>query len=396
MRIVQAVLGAFHHFDLAHELNDRGHLRKIYSTWPWARLKREGLPRELVESFIPFHTSNYLLSQLKFYPNAVYQAVERVNLVAFDAWLGRRMPECDAFVALAGVGLKTGQLVQRRGGKFVCDRGNTHHRHQTNVLVEEYARWAVKDPPVLPKQTALEEEIYGLADAITVPSKSAVESFVAMGVAREKLHRIPYGVRLEKFARTAPPPAIAERFEAVFVGHVSLRKGIPYLLEAFARVRHVSKRLRVIGAMQEDLKGILGRFPQASVEFLGSVAQAELPAILGSSHVLVLPSVEDGFGLVVPQAMACACPILVSSAAGSCDMVEDGVDGFVVEPRDVEAMAERMQRLIDEDGLQERMSAAALEHVRTLGGWREYGDRWEEVLYQVTGCKQAATGAQPL
>ncbi len=74
------------------------------------------------------------------------------------------------------------------------------------MLVEEYARWGVKDPPVLPKQTALEEEIYGLADAITVPSKSAVESFVAMGVARAKLHRIPYGVRLEKFARTVPPP----------------------------------------------------------------------------------------------------------------------------------------------------------------------------------------------
>ncbi len=116
-------------------------------------------------------------------------------------------------------------------------------------------------------------------------------------------------------------------------------------------MRHPSKRLRVVGAMQEELKGILGRFPQASVEFLGSVAQAELPAILGSSHVLVLPSVEDGFGLVVPQAMACACPILVSSAAGSCDMVEDGVDGFVVAPRDVEAMTQRMQRLIDEAGL---------------------------------------------
>ena len=52
---MQAVFGVFHHFELAHELRRRGHLRKIYTSWPWARVKREGLPRELVGTFPYLH-----------------------------------------------------------------------------------------------------------------------------------------------------------------------------------------------------------------------------------------------------------------------------------------------------------------------------------------------------
>ena len=63
MQIVQAVFGVFHHFELAHQLRARGHLRKIYTSWPWARVKREGLPRELVGTFPYFHGTDYVLSR---------------------------------------------------------------------------------------------------------------------------------------------------------------------------------------------------------------------------------------------------------------------------------------------------------------------------------------------
>jgi glycosyltransferase involved in cell wall biosynthesis len=385
MKIVQAVLGAFHHFDLARELHDRHHLTKIYSTWPWARLKREGVPREFVESFVPFHTGNYLLARLSFYPKPVYQAVERFNLVAFDRWLSWKLPPCDAFIALSGVGFKTGQLAQKRGARFICDRGSTHHRHQSNVLVEEYARWGVPNPPLLPRQTALEERSYAIADAITVPSSRAVQSFVNMGIPASKVHCIPYGVRLDRFTPTGTPPDIRERFEAVFVGQVSLRKGIPYLLEAFAKVQHPNKRLRVIGSPNPDFLSILGRLPQHSVEFLGGLPQAELPAIFSSSHALVLASVEEGLALVQAQAMACGCPVIATTATGCEDLYTNGVEGFIVDDRDVDALARSMQCLIDTPGLQQQLSAAALERVRTIGGWREYGDRWETLLYRLTG-----------
>lgn len=385
MQVVQAVLGAFHHFDLAQELLRRQHLKKIYSTWPWFRLRREGVPREFVESFVPMHTLNYFLNLNRFYPESIYQAVERMNLVAFDAWVSAKIPPCDAFIAISGVGLKAGQLVQSRGGKFICDHVNTHRRHQTNVLLEEYSRWRLPAPRVQHGQVIREAKIYEQADAIVVPSCLCAKSFVDLGVSCDKVHRIPYGVRLERFFPDGTPPEIHERFEVIFIGQVSLRKGIPYLLKAFAQVRHPNKHLRIVGSTLPDMAKLLPQLPQTDVRFTGPIPQAELPAVLSRCHVLILPSIEDGFGLVVPQAMACGCPAIVSAAAGSSDIITDGANGFIVSERDVEALAERMQRLIDETGLQQRLAAAALKKVRAIGGWQEYGDKWESLLYTLTG-----------
>jgi glycosyltransferase involved in cell wall biosynthesis len=106
---------------------------------------------------------------------------------------------------------------------------------------------------------------------------------------------------------------------------------------------------------------------------------------MSTSHVLVLPSIEEGLALVQGQAMACGCPILCSTNTGGEDLFSDGVEGFIVPIRDIPALTSRMQQLADDPALQQRMSAAALERVRHLGGWSDYGDRWEALLHQLTG-----------
>ena len=71
MQITQAVFGVYHHFELAHQLHRRNHLRRIYSTWPWARLRREGLPRHLVRTFPPVHTLDILLRGTPLYSHTL-------------------------------------------------------------------------------------------------------------------------------------------------------------------------------------------------------------------------------------------------------------------------------------------------------------------------------------
>src|SRR5690348_1229181 len=138
MRIVQAVFGTFHHFELARELNRRGHLEIIYSTFPWQRLKREGLPRDKVQTFPWFHVPEYLLQRRGIGGRWFYDQIGYSNALAFDKWTLRRIPPCDAFIAISGAGLKTGQLVQQRGGKFICDRGSSHQRYQEQIVSGEY------------------------------------------------------------------------------------------------------------------------------------------------------------------------------------------------------------------------------------------------------------------
>ena len=72
------------------------------------------------------------------------------------------------------------------------------------------------------------------------------------------------------------------------------------------------------------------------MEFLGVVGQERLAELMSTSHVMVLPSIEEGLALVQGQAMACGCPVIASTNTGAEDLFTDGVEGFVVPIRDPE------------------------------------------------------------
>jgi starch synthase len=383
MKVTQAVFGVFHHFELAHQLHRRNHLQRIYSTWPWARLKREGLPHSLVSCFPYLHTPDYLLNRTRFYSPRMSSKMASWNTRAFDLWTNRVIAPCDAFIAISGAGLLTGRKVQANGGIFICDRGSTHQRYQENVIAEEHRRWKLPQPLSKPHITIREEEIYATANAITVPSTVARRSFLQMGIAPEKVHVVPYGVRLDQFTRTEAPPQ--DSFQLLFAGQVSLRKGVPYLLQAFARLNHPNKRLTIAGAIQDDIRALLSTLPTENVVFTGSLPQTQLAKKMSASHLLVLPSIEEGLALVQGQAMACGCPVLATTATGAEDLFTNGEQGFIVPERDVDALADRMQEIADDPTLRRKLSEAAMLRVKTLGGWDQYGEIWDRLLHQLTG-----------
>jgi starch synthase len=383
MKVTQAVFGVFHHFELAHQLHRRNHLQQIYSTWPWARLKREGLPRSLVSCFPLLHTTDYLLNRTGLHSRRLSSKMNAWTALSFDRWTNNRIAPCDAFIAISGAGLLTGRKIQANGGIFICDRGSTHQRYQEQVVADEYRRWNVPQPLSKPHITVREEEIYATANAITVPSTVARRSFLQMGVAPEKIHVIPYGVRLDQFTRTEEPPH--NSFEVLFAGQISLRKGIPYLLQAFARLKHPKKRLTIVGGVQDDMRGLLPTLPTENVTFTGAISQPQLAKKMSASHLLVLPSVEEGLALVQGQAMACGCPVLATTATGAEDLFTDSEQGFIVPDRDVDALTGRMQQIADDPALQHRLSEAALRRVKDLGGWDQYGETWDRLLHQLTG-----------
>jgi glycosyltransferase involved in cell wall biosynthesis len=383
MKVTQAVFGVFHHFELAHQLHKRNHLQKIYSTWPWARLKREGLPHSLVRCFPLLHTTDYLLNRTPLASPRLSSKLASWNTLAFDQWTNSQIEPCDAFIAISGAGLLTGKKMQTSGGRFICDRGSTHQRYQENIVADEYRRWNVPQPLSKPHIAIREEKIYSLADAITVPSTVAQRSFLAMGIPAEKVHVIPYGVRLDHFTRTEDPPQ--NSFEVLFAGQVSLRKGIPYLLQAFARLKHPNKRLTIAGAIQDDIRPLLATLPTDNVVFTGPLPQSQLAKRMSASHLLVLSSIEEGLALVQGQAMACGCPVLATTATGAEDLFTDGQEGFIVPDRDVDALTRRMQQIADDPALQRKLSEAAMLRVKTLGGWDQYGEIWDRLLHQLTG-----------
>lgn len=385
LRVVLAASGVFHHFELAHELARRDFLLKIYSTFPWLRLKRERLDRRFVDSFPYLHAPRLALGRYIPIPDGIDKLLQQMTITSFDSYIARTLPECDVYVALSGSGLLSGRRAQESGAHYVCDRGSSHIQYQADILKEERAIWGLPSGPVDPFMIDRELAEYQQADAIVVPSIFSLRTFEEMGVPRAKLYRIPYGVRLDNFRPVAEPPS--DTFSVLFVGTISLRKGIPYLLDAFQKLKHPSKKLRLIGSVLPEMKAVLPRFNLENVEIMGHIPQAALSQFMSSSHVMVLPSIEDGFGLVLGQAMACGCPLIASDHTGGMDIFSDQVEGFMVPIRSSQSILDRLQLLADAPGLQKQMGMAALQKVTSLGGWASYGQAWEQLLHRLAGSK---------
>jgi len=386
MRVVIGLVGAFHLFDLARELADRGHLEQIYSTFPWARLKRESLDRSYVSTFPWLSTPHMLLRRYSIMNRSNDYWFDLLERSTFDSFMNartRNKPAPDVLIGMVNSLIQTPRELQARGTIFVCDRGSTHALYQKRVVDEEYARWGVKS--FEHSEAILRRELvnYETADAFTVPSQICRRTYIEYGIPADKVHVIPYGVRLEKFTRVADPPH--DSFEVLFVGSLSLRKGIQYLLQAFAALKHPNKRLTVIGGADARVTEVVARLPTENVRFLGALPQAELVEHMSRSHVMCLPSVEEGLALVQGQAMACGCPVLATTATGAEDLFTHGVEGFIVEPRRVDLLTQHLEQLAGDRQLRDSMGAAALERVKALGGWHEYGNQWESLLRSVTG-----------
>jgi alpha-maltose-1-phosphate synthase len=376
MKVVLTTPGRFHTFALARELHAAGHLSAIISGFPWNKVQREGLPRELVKTFPPVSLLRAGLGRLGF-GERMLLALDDLRAATLDLYARRWAKTANIYMALSGSGLETGRAVQRRGGIYICDRGSSHILFQKRVLEEECARFGAPPPRFSPTKIRRELAEYAAADVITVPSEFVRRSFLAEGVPAEKVRKVPYGANIASFFPTAEPPA--DTFEVLFVGGVSLRKGVPYLFQAFEQLKHPRKRLTIVGSSTADTPLITPLAPEG-VRFIGHVPSAELKDFMSRSHVMVLPSVEEGLALVMGEALAAACPVIATENTGAEDLFTDGVEGFILRARDVAGLAERLQRLADNPELRQAMSMSARARMSTLRGWGAYGDQMIELF----------------
>jgi len=155
-----------------------------------------------------------------------------------------------------------------------------------------------------------------------------------------------------------------------------VRNGIRYLLSAFQQLQCSTKRLILVGSILPEVEELIESCQQDTrISILGHVPQQKIKEIMSAS----LPSIEEGLACVQAQAMACGCPVIASQNTGAEDLFTDGKEGFTVPICDSAAIASRLQMLADDRYVRSRMSSAALERVKSIGGWEGYG----ETMYQL-------------
>lgn len=216
-------------------------------------------------------------------------------------------------------------------------------------------------------------------DRVVAISQSVREDLIERRIPAEKIAVIPNGIDVTAFAPLMPKqraemrallgeePDRQRRFVA-FVGNFIERKGARFFLDALPAVLEQRPDVWPVligeGEEEEMLRerarelGLEGR-----LAFIGKLAQ-QLPAFLGAIDALVVPSLEEPFGLIAAEAMACLTPVVAFDVDGLREVVQDGVTGFLVPPRSAEGLTDAMLRLLEDDDQRREMGRRARERMK--------------------------------
>ncbi len=318
---------------------------------------------------------------------------ERIDLWTaqlFDRWVAAQMPRAQIFHGWNGSCLTSLHKAKKEGMITIVERPSSHPLTATQLMQEEYARWGVPNKPrtvfLAPTIAEIEQ-----ADYITVPSPFARDSMLQHNVPRQKLIEIPFGVNLHRYTPGRVTTATERPFRAVFVGNISILKGIPDLLEAWHMLNWPNAELWLVGGATHDFQNIQNRWQNLrGVVYKGF--SRNISEMLQQCDIFVFPSITEGSALVTYEAMACGLPVIASHNAGS--VVRDGIDGFLVPIRDPAAIALAMTRLREEAGLRLDMGKAARAHVENYS-WDTYGHRLAAAYRKISGDPTAENFETP-
>lgn len=376
MRVTTSCSGRFHIFDQARQLHRLGVLHRFINDYPKWMTRRWGIPDNKVISLV---ANGVLARATRWFPDSWSPAfksdvVDRVHDL-FSRRLARFVPpDSDVFIGLSSFCLQAIEHAKGYGQITIVDHGSLHQRTERRLLEEEGRLHNL--PMDLAPEWIIEKEglEFHVADRVMVLSQAAKRSLIEEGIGAEKIFVNPCGVELSQFS-----PAEKKQddvFRIIYCGNISPRKGVHYLLQAFAELNLDNAELWLIGSAPSPSFGrLIAQHKSAKVRFLGTFPQSGLRQIYTKGSVFVLPSLADGFGMVVPQAMACGLPVIVTRNVGAADIVTEGVDGYIVPIRDVSVLKEKIRILYEQSAVRQQMSLAASKKASSHLGWEAYGDR---------------------
>ncbi len=378
LKVTIIVGGRFHAFDLAEQLQKNGILYQLVTTYPKSKIERFNIPKEklLTFSFIEYfkrgvhkifrvYPLNYFLSEI------------------FDRFASKKVKkDADVYIIWASMGLHTIKKLKKINpkAKIILERGSVHISEQDALLKK------ISSKNLITKKTINKElKEYKIADFIAVPSKFAKNSFSKYNINKKKLFVNPYGVDLKMFCSKN-----IVRDNSVFVvgyaGTLSARKNIKGLVEAVKLLKNDNInniRLNLVGNIEEKTfsKKLLH---EDFIRYMPAVAQKDLLFFFNDLDVFVLNSIEDGFGMVVTQALACGIPVITTKNSGGADIIEDGYNGFVISPFSNTELAEKIKLLMNLSPNEiDKIKENAVISVKKGYTWDDYGNRYVTFLKQI-------------
>ena len=251
--------------------------------------------------------------------------------------------------------------------------------------------WADTLHPKSEREHRNEGREIALATKIVAASAFTKDGLIESGVDPFRVEVIPFGVDPDRFNstqdRTHTRARNALRF--IFVGSVTARKGVPLLLEAWKNVRSAECELLLVGSISDEVRKLVPK--SEDIKLTGPVPHAEVAALMAGSDVFVFPSLCEGFGLVLLEALASGLPVIATRATAAPDLIEGRGCGKIIEPNDAAGLAVAMRGYTED---RNRLRSEALQSVAIAReySWDRYGQHWDRLLRMAVADRNEGPG----
>lgn len=327
------VCGRFHYHKFVASLVRKGILNQFFFSYKLTydfKVPKKYLKNLFLKEYL-MYAGRYFLKG-KFF----YQYVSTLHsLWQHQALLYRPKGNIGHFLVHGNCG-RIIKKCKKRGMKTIGEVVNAHPHVQNQILATEYSKYGLAYESGDKHFTDKIIDEYSLCDYLLVPSVFLKNSLVGQGIAPEKIYIIPYG--LNKFTGLVKAPGkINEKLpvKLLCVSQITFRKGIIYLCEAMRLLIKSSYRfeLTLIGAIDPQYESIIK--PYLDLPFISHIVHVDnsrIEKIMVENDLFIMPSIEDGFGIVVSEALSVHLPVIVTKNCGAAEVVVHGKDGFIVEP----------------------------------------------------------------
>ena len=316
--------------------------------------------------------------------------VQKKAYSTINNFIIKNIDNYDIFIIQASLG--RGSLPYLKNKITLLDKWSAHVNVEKKISAKEFTKRNIKIPyDKLGSSNNFQynEELneYKLVDKIVVPSTFAYKTFIDEGFKPNNLHIVEMSGSFAKdFYPTSYPNK--ETFEVVYVGRLTLNKGIAYLIEAFKKVKIKNKRLRMFGIMTLDGKEYFKNTDLSdNIEILSTVKFQELKNIYSKSDVLVQPSLFDGWSMVVSEALASGCPVITTPNTGASDIIKDKINGYVVPIMDADAIAECLNKIYEENNKLTFDRDCIAKSVAEYKDWNKYSSDYKDLIENITSNK---------
>ncbi len=350
VKVVYSAPNRAHHYGYARELHKAGMLKAFVSGFPRysprAPIPEIGKALRRVDQI----QTLYLASQKFGMFDWASDELAHWSKIQLDHGARSPLQGADIFLYYNGCGLHSARRFRQNGGITIVEAVNCHVQVQEQLMQEEFQRLGLTWTPFHHRETRRRVAEVEEADYILLPSTFVARSFLAQGIPAERLLRVPYPMqKVAGASEVVPRPALDEGiFRVLYVGSVSIRKGLRYLIEAFRQLKHPKKELWIVGPTT-NTRGLENLSLPEEVKFLGVLKGNDLQAAYLKATVFCLPSIEEGQALVLSEALTYGLPVIATENTGIEDLMADGKGAMVVPIRDAAAIASWLNRMA-EDG----------------------------------------------